>query len=467
MRGGTSTRAIVAFLTAWGLGAGAQAMTLEEAFATAYETNPRLISARARLRATDETVTQARAGLRPRVTATTEYGYDWSNSARGESQGDPFSAQLNADQPLYDGGATANNVRASIAEVSAARAELESLEQQVLFDVVTAYLDIQRDQEFVRLAENNVRVIAEQLRASEDRFEVGEVTRTDVSQARARLAEARANLASSQGALETSRQNFVEVVGAQPLNLAPPPPVPELPSSLDDAVTIALESHPLILAARFSENAAERRIRAEIGGLLPQVNLRGSVGYNDNDVFGDPDGLTSVNEQTSASARVQVEIPLYQGGAQYSRVRQAQASASEARADITAEARDRRRIVENAWTELLVSRANIRSVREQVEAQRLAFEGVREEAIVGSRTTLDVLDAEQELLQARVRLVESRRDEYVAAFGLLAAIGDLTMAELGVETVAYDPDEAYDRNNARWFGYERTEDTEWEEIWRP
>jgi outer membrane protein len=459
-------RALCAALMAVGMAADAGAMTLEEAFATAYETNPELIAARAALRATDEGVAQARAGLRPRVDITADYGVDWRDDGSSSDSNDPFALNLNATQPLYDGGQTTNNVRAAIADVSSARARLEALEQEILFDVVTAYMDILRDRENVRLAQNNVRVITEEVRASQDRFEVGEVTRTDVSQAQARLAEADANLATARGALDRSQQNFELVVGADPAGLTGPPALPPVPASRDEALRIALESHPLILAARFDENAAESIIRAQIGGLLPSVDLGGSVGYDDTDVFINPD-FNALGERTSASVRLRATIPLYQGGAQYSRVRQAQAGASQARANITTVARQRRQLVEAAWTELLVARANIRSVREQVEAQQLAFEGVREEAIVGSRTTLDVLDAEQELLSARVRLVESQRNEYVAHYGLLAAIGSLTMADLDIQTVAYDPDISYERNNDRLFGFEQTEDTVWEEIWRP
>jgi outer membrane protein len=459
-------RALCAAFLAIGLVMDAEAMSLEEAFATAYETNPELIAARAGLRATDEGVAQARSGLRPQVSANATYGADWRNSPNGSDSNDPFALSLDASQPLYDGGRTTNNVRAAVADVSAARARLEALEQQVLFDAASAYLDILRDEENVRLAENNVRVITEQVRASRDRFEVGEVTRTDVSQAEARLAEAQANLASARGALDRSRQNFRLVVGAEPIGIAGLPDLPSVPMSVEEALDIALESHPLMLAARFDENAAESGIRAQIGGLLPELSLDGSVGYSDGAVFGSGSANT-INDRTSATVQLRASVPLYQGGAQYSRVRQAQAIASQARANITTVSRERRQVVEAAWTELLVARANIRSVREQVAAQQLAFEGVREEAIVGSRTTLDVLDAEQELLAARVRLVESVRNEYVAHYGLLAAIGGLTMTDMGLQTVAYDPDVSYDRNNDRWFGFERTEDTVWEEIWRP
>ncbi len=441
------------------------ATSLRDALIIAYETNPDLIAARADLRAIDEQVNQARAGLRPDLRAELSYEGQATESQRGGSnQSDPFTARVVASQALYDGGQTVNSVRGRIADVSAARARLTQLEQTVLLEVVTAYVDILRDQQFLALAQNNVRVISEQLRASEDRFEVGEVTRTDVSQARARLAESRARLATSEAQLARSEQAYRAVVGEPPIGLAGSPPLPPLPSSVDEAVTAALENHPLLEAARFDETSARRDVKTAVGRLLPTVSLEASAGYSDNTVL--LDDLDS-NDATSATVGVVARIPIYQRGAAYSGVRQAQARASAARAELSVAARERRRLAEAAWTELLSARANIVAGREQVEAARLAFEGVREEAIVGSRTTLDVLDAEQELLDARSRLVETTRNEVVAAYSLLAAIGAMTMADLDVPAVAYDPDLSYDRNNARVFGFDPDEDTAWEALWRP
>ena len=455
------TRALAAILMALSANA-ARANTLSDALASAYETNPQLLSARAQLRANDEAVTQARGGLRPDVRASIEYGADWNSARQTTSENDdPISATLSASQPLYDGGQTVNNVRGRIADVSASRARLTALEQQVLFDAITAYADVLRDIEVVQLARNNVRVITEQLRATQDRFSVGEVTRTDVSQAEARLAEANSNLARSIGDLEASRQNYREVVGSEPQSLAPLPPLPPLPGTLDDAVTTALASHPEIIAARYDEISAARDVSAAIGGLLPDVTLEASTGYNDT-IFSD-DRTTS----TTARVGVRATIPLYQRGVQYSRVRQNQALASAARADITTEARDRRRVAELAWSELQVARARIAAQREGVRAAQLAFEGVREESIVGSRTTLDVLDAEQELLNARTDLVTAVRDEFVAAYALLQAIGTLTAAGQDLTVTAYDPDVNYALNNDRVFGYPRNDDTNWEQPWRP
>lgn len=444
------------------LGTSAEAMSLVEAFRTAYETNPSLISGRANVRATDENVTQARAGLRPTVTATVGTDVEYTRSAFRSDTTDTVSASLDASQPLYDGGRTFNATRGRMADSAAARARLTQLEQDVLFDVVSAYMDVRRDAEFVVLGRNNVRVLAEQLRASQDRFEVGEVTRTDVSQARARLAESEANLSTFMGNLERSRQAYRAVVGAEPDDLASPPPIPSLPGSLDEAIAVAMQNHPLLVAARLDETSAVRDVKVAIGGLLPTITLDGSVSHLDG---GFPDIGSA--ESTRARLGVTARIPIYQAGAQYSRVRQAQELASQARANITVEARNRRRATENAWSDLLVAQANIRSNRQQVAANEIAFEGVREEAIVGSRTTLDILDAEQELLNARTNLVASVRDEYVAGFALLAAMGALTVDGLDLSVEKYDPEIYYDANNARFFGYERTPDTEWAEIWRP
>ncbi|WP_333833187.1 TolC family outer membrane protein [Rubrimonas sp.] len=466
MRGTTSMARILALAAFVAMHApGVEARTLREAFAIAYETNPDLIAARADLRALDESVNQARAGMRPDVDLEFRYELEARDSQiAGRQDSDPFTARVVASQAIYDGGRTYNSVLGRVADVSAARSRLLQLEQQVLLDVATAYVDILRDRAFVDLAQNNVRVISEQLRASQDRFEVGEVTRTDVSQAEARLAESRARLATSEAQLARSEQTFRAVVGEEPFGLERTPPLPTLPASLDAAVDLALQNHPLLSAARFDETSARRDVRTAVGGLLPTVSLEASGGYDDNSVL--LDDLRN-NDTVSGAVGVVARIPIYQGGAAYSRVRQAQARASSARAGLSVEARERRRQAEAAWTELLAARANIVAGREQVQAAQLAFEGVREEAIVGSRTTLDVLDAEQELLDARSRLVETTRNEFVAAYSLLSTIGALTMADLDVAAVAYDPAINYDANNARFFGFERDEDTVWETLWRP
>ena len=442
---------------------GAGAQTLEAAMATAYASNPTLIAARAGVKAVDEAVPQARAGMRPQVDAAATAGASRTsiNGAPSGSSTEPRSVALNASQVLYDGGRTWNSVDAAISGVDAARARLADTEQNILLQVVTQYMNVRRDQEFVALAENNVRVISEQLRAAEDRFAVGEVTRTDVSQANARLAQSRASLAAQEGALARSFQAYGRVVGAPPGDLSAPPPVPPLPATLAEAVQEALDNHPAVRAARFDEEQARFDIATAQGALLPTVTLSGSVSYSEDQ------SATLSNGITSGQVQLQARIPLYQGGAAYAGVRRTQAVRSQRMSQIHETTRAVQEAVENAWTDLETARITTRAGREQVAAAQLAFEGVTEEAKLGSRTTLDVLDAEQELLNARSNVVSSERDEYVAAYALLSAIGRLSVQGLGVPVEPYDPNENYVAVNDKFFGFQRDELTEWKNPLSP
>lgn len=441
----------------------ASAQTLGEAFATAYSTNPNLIAARAGVRAVDESVPIARSGMLPDVSATASVGVTRTtvNGPVPGSSTEPRSIGVNASQVLFDGGRTFNSIDSAVSDVDAARARLSDTEQSVLLQVVTAYMNVIRDQEFVKLGRNNVRLITEQLRAARDRFEVGEVTRTDVSQAEARLAQAQASLAVQEGALARSYQAYGNVVGAPPGDLAPPPPLPPLPPTLADAVEEALDNNPSLRAERFDEEAARSDIATAQGALLPTVTVTGSVAYSEDQSANLSSGVTSAQIQLNAT------VPLYQGGAAYAGIRQAQALQSQQMTEIHVAARNVREATENAWTDLQTARIAIRAGRQQVAAAQLAFEGVREEAKLGARTTLDVLDAEQELLGARSDLVSAERDEYVAAFAVLNALGRLTVAGLGVDVAPYDPNENYERNNDRLFGFERDELTEWKSPVHP
>lgn len=440
-----------------------QAETLEQALATAYASNPTLISARAGVRAVDEGVPQARAGMLPNVDATATVGATRS-SINGPATGastEPRSVALNAAQVLYDGGRTFNSIDGAVAGVDAARARLTDTEQTILLQVVNAYANVLRDKQFVVLAKNNVRLIREQLRAAEDRFEVGEVTRTDVSQARARLAQSESALAAQEGALARSFQLYGRIVGAPPGDLAELPPLPQFPPTLADGVQEAMDSHPAIAAARYDEEQSRSDIAVAQGVLLPTVTLSGSVSYSEDQSAALSSGITS------AQVQVQARIPLYQGGAAYAGVRRAQAVQSQRVGQIHEITRQIREQVENAWTDLEASRIAIRAGRQQVAASQLAFDGVREEAKLGARTTLDVLDAEQELLNARTNVVASLRDEYVAGFSLLAALGRLTVAGLGVSVDPYDPNANYEAVNDRKFGFDRDELTEWKSKLTP
>ncbi|MCH8952338.1 MAG: TolC family outer membrane protein [Proteobacteria bacterium] len=441
----------------------ALAQSLPDAMVTAYLDSPELAAARADVNVLSERAVQARAGGRVRVEGELSlFAQTQTNSGPGVSFPNyPASVSLSVVQPLYTGGQVENATEAAEIRISKQDALLIATEQGILLDTVTAFVDVRRDLELVSIARNNVRVLGEQLVAARERFEVGEVTRTDVEQARARLAAARSRLAATKGALANSREAYRRVVGDYPDQLQPPPPLPDLPSSKDQAVAMALRDDPGVIAARLERKAVGSDVRAAIGALLPQVSLQGRI--SSQETFSD--GLAGPEK---ASIGIVMTVPLYTGGFNYSTVREAQAAAEGALATIDNTMRIAARNVGVSWANLDVARASIRAGRLEVGAARLAFEGVREEAKVGARTTLDVLDAEQEVLDARSNLAVARRDEYVAAYSLLASIGKLTVAHLGLDVGAASAAPSYyagvrDRN----FGYDPSDDTVWRLKWRP
>ncbi len=429
--------------------AAASAETLEDALVAAYNTNPTLMAERARLRATDETASQARAGWRPTVTLNSSY--TGSRSRRQVSTSflggtvrattsDLYSQQVagsvTATQPLFRGGRTINATRSADAQVRAVRAQLWAAEQQVLLDTVTAYMDVIRDRATVDLNKHNVDVLQRELEASQDRFRVGEITRTDVAQSQARLSGSKSNLAVSEAQLAESTSRYEVVVGQAPGSIEEPPGLPPLPSNKDEAIEIATANNPNLISALETENAARHDINQAKGGLLPSVDLQAR--YN---VGEEIDQTKSQN--TSSTVSAQMTWPLYQGGAQYSRIRQAKQLHSRSRLLVTDAQRQVVQAATNAWEVLISARATIVSSEEQVRANEIAFEGVKQEAQVGSRTTLDVLDAEQELLDSRVALVRAKREEFVSAYQLMAAVGRLTGSDLGLPVELYDPVKNY------------------------
>lgn len=464
---------LAAFCVALGAGVAAPflagtgaAQSLPDALIAAYLNSPELAASRADVKVQSERAVQARAGGRVRVESELSVGAV-AKSNVGPLGPDypnfPNSVSLTAVQPLYTGGQVENATEAAETRITAQEAILLATEEQVLLDAVTAYADVRRDDELMSIAHNNVRVLSEQLRAARERFEVGEVTRTDVEQARARRAAASSRLAATEGALAISREFYQRVVGEYPGELQPLPPLPELPPDQDQAVAIALRDDPGVIAARLERDATGSDVRAAMGALLPQVSLRGSVDRSDTIA----DGLAGSRSET-ASVGVVVTVPLYSGGFNYSNVREAQAVAEGASADINTAMRSAVRNTGTSWAQLDVARASIRAGRLEVSAAQLAFEGVREEAKVGARTTLDVLDAEQEVLEARSRLAEARRDEYVAAYSLLASIGNLTVQHLGLDVGTTDGESAYYATvRNRNFGYDASDDTVWRMKWRP
>jgi outer membrane protein len=357
----------------------------------------------------------------------------------------PYTVGAEVVQPLYRGGRTVAETDRAEARISAARAALRSSEQDVLLQVATAYFNVLRDTAVVELNQNNVRVLERQLEATRDRFSVGEVTRTDVSQAEARLAGSKADLISAQGNLANTRAQYERLVGNKPDNLEIPNPLSGLPTSVTDVLAIAQEQHPDVVQAQYTEDAAKSDIRLSEGSLYPEVNLSAGVqrAYE-----------ASQEDLTSDSAEIlaQVTVPLYQKGAVYSSVRAAKQTAGQARVQVD---EARRAVIENAtssWETLVTARASIESQQAQVSSAEVALDGVQREASVGSRTVLDVLDQEQELLQARVNLVGSRRDAAVAEFQVKAAMGALNAQVLGLPVEIYDTESNYNKVKDQWWG---------------
>jgi outer membrane protein len=441
------------------LGAPASADSLADALVKAYQTSPLLDANRAALRGVDEGVPQARAERRPQTSLNIEASSQTEAEDFKEEQVNQASALLNASLVLFDNGQTKAAVESARNTVAAGRADLKDIEQQVLFNAVQAYVDVRRDEEFVRLAVTDVDRLSETLRATENRFEVGEVTRTDVSQSESRLAASRSQLAATRGALDVSRETYRAVVGSPADDLEPLPALPKLAASLDEATAIAMQRNPRIISAQFSERAAVYDFdRARAAKGLTVGASAGVGAERTNQIGWDSDVVGRVGLEAS--------IPLYTGGRNDSIIRQAQALLDQRRFELQDEARTVTQEVAQAWSQLDVARASIVARREQAEAARIAAEGVAEEARLGARSTLDVLDADQERLQAEAEVVQALRDEYVAAYALLQSMGLLTVEHLNLGIESYNPEvyysqvqsgpvggydtEAVDRIRARW-----------------
>lgn len=407
----------------------ASAQTLEDTLVAAFETNPTLAAERARLRQVEESYLQARAARLPTLSASADVSQSerWGGGFQGQfGQADAqLGYGVSLSQPIYRGGRIDGSIDAALARVEAGRENLRSTIQGVLIDAVAAHAEVARDRQIVGIRSNNVDVLAEQLRAARDRFEVGEITRTDVAQAEARLSGARAQLSAAQAAVAASRARYARVSGVDPVDPRPVEPAANLPAELADAAEVALSTNPDLRAAQFGEIAARQGIRVARGAMRPDVSVSASASEGrESDFTGQPLG--------SASVRAQVSVPIFTGGLNRSRVRAARASADEARLiQLTV----RRQVIEgvtNAWNNYLAAQAVIESSRQAVRANEIAFEGVEQEAFVGLRTTLDVLNAEQELLNSRLELVRAERDLTVAAYALLQAMGVLDAAQLGL-----------------------------------
>ena len=440
---------LVALATQAGWSVAARAETLNEALASAYKVNPRLDAARATLRATDEEVPRAISGYRPTITGTADTNFQNQNTrpnlpGAGNGSSNPRGYAVQLVQPLFKGFQTVNAVSEAEATVRAGRETLRSVEQSVLLEAVTAYLDVVRDQAIVRLRENNVTVLTRDLRATQDRFNVGEVTRTDVAQAQARRAAAVSALDLAKSNLQTSRATYERVIGHPPSNLIEPKQSSLVPKTLNDSSEISGRENPAVVAALYREQAAKFAVDRIRGERLPEARLEANYQRR----FDESVQVES-QEQTTVTGRL--IVPFYSGGEVEARVRQAKHThvsrlqeIEQARTEVLAQ-------VVAAWSQLIAAKAQLESDQASVDANRIALAGVREEERVGQRTLLDVLNAEQELLNSEVNLVTTKRNLVVASYNVLSTIGRLNSQELGVASLVYDPEAHYLEVRRKWF----------------
>jgi outer membrane protein len=452
----------LALCTATGIAVPSHADTLQSALIQAYGTNPSLNSQRAAVRAVDENVPQALSGYRPRISATATGGMQTlssttrvtglpgtgANYLTQSGTNSPFSVGVTATQTLFDGFQTANRTRQAESQVLGARAALYNTEQTVLLNAVTAYMNLLRDTAILDLQRRNVEVLQEQLRQTRDRFNVGEVTRTDVAQSESRLAAGRSDVLTAEANYKSSIATYRQVIGSEPGKLSPGSPVDRFsPHTLATAIAAASATHPSVTSAEYNVDVAQLAVKVAEGALYPNLSVQGNVQKN----WLSPQSLNLIDSY-SASVFGTLSVPIYQGGAEYSAIRQAKETLGQRRLDLDT-ARDQvRQTVVQSWGQLEAAKANIEATEAQVQAAEIALNGVREEARVGQRTTLDVLNAQQELVNARVALVTAQRDRVVASYTLLAAVGRLSPQVLGLHVPTYDARVHYHQVRDAWAG---------------
>jgi outer membrane protein len=457
---GRGVRAFAAAATLAFVPGVAWADTLEWALTQAYQNNPTINSQRAAVRATDEAVPQALSGYRPKISATASVTEQYIEQKSKTSITDPATyatirgntavQQYGATvtQNVLNGFQTANRTRQAESQVSGARETLRNTEQQVLLSAATAYMNLLRDGAILDLQRRNVEVLQEQLRQTRDRFNVGEVTRTDVAQSESRLAAGRSSLLAAESNYITSRSTYRQIIGVEAGKLAAASPVDRLsPKTLPQAITEARAIHPTVTTAQFTVDAALLQVKINEGVLYPSLNVVGSATKG----FGASQSLTTI-EQFAASAAAQLTIPVYQGGSEYSIIRQAKETLSQQRVNLDTAREQAQQTVVQSWGQLEAAKAQIQATQAQVAAAEIALNGVREEARVGQRTTLDVLNAQQELVNARVALVTAQRDRVVASYTLLAAAGRLSAQVLGLAVPIYDAVTHYHQVRDSWVG---------------
>jgi outer membrane protein len=432
----------------------AGADTMEAALLRAYQTNPQLNAQRASVRSTDENVPQALSGYRPKVTVTASGGGQFTNQLTNGSSGKkieegpqgPHAVGATLTQTLFNGNQTANKTRAAESQVLGAREGLRLLEQSVLLAAATIYMDYLRDAAILEVQRSNTKVLEQTLRQTRDRYSAGLVTPTDVAQSQAQLAAGRTQELAAEATLATTRANFRRIIGNEPEQLAPASPVDRyLPETLQGAIDLGLAENPNVTAAMFGIDVNFLAVKVNEGALFPTVTLTASVQKTWQQT------ITQIR-QFNASATAQVSVPIYQGGAEYSLIRQSKENLEQQRLNLE-QVRDQARAdLVTAWGQLLASKAQIASSQAQVSASEIALTGTRREASVGQRTVLDVLNAQQALVNARVALVTAQHDRVVASYAVLSAVGRLSPKVLHLATPIYDPSVHYHQVRDSWFG---------------
>jgi outer membrane protein len=438
------------------------AETMESALARAYQGNPQLNAQRAIVRQNDEGVSQALSGYRPTLSATASVGRQYTNtteifpplppvlpngfsfSVKGYTA--PWSVGVAGGQTLFNGQQTANKVRKADSQVSAARETLRMMEESVLLSAASVYMDMSRDTANLEVQQNNIRVLQRTLKDTRNRFAAGQVTPTDVAQAEAQLAAGEANLYAAESTLMTTRANYRRIIGIEPANLAPASPVDRLaPTTLNAAVAVAAAENPSVTAALYGVDVAQLQVKIAEGALWPTLALQGSVQQQNYPNILAPNLFLG-------TVMLNLSVPIYQGGAEYSAIRLDKETVGQQRLNVD-QVRDQTRAnVVQAWGQLQAAKAQVEAAIRQNDASERALEGVRNEAQAGQRTTLDVLNAEQALVNARVSLIVAQHDRVVGSYSLLSAVGRLSAQDLRLPVSIYDPMVHYQQIRDAWFG---------------
>ena len=456
---------ICAVIGGGGISQAANAETIGDALTNAYNHNPSLNSGRANLRAVDEGVPIAKAGMRPRVSVNSYLGAQQNRFVQRQDDltipDDPNrytvwnlqegrsvarSAGITVEQPIFDGFKAKNTMSAAESAVFAEQQRLRFLEQKVLFDTASTYMNVLRDTAALKLQQNHVMVLEEQLRQTKERFEAGQITLTDVAQAQSRLAAGQAQESAARAMLETSIGAYQQVVGQLPKKLAPAAPIDKfLPRTREEAERIAASEHPMILAALHDADASDFDIKSIEADFLPKLSIVA-------DVFTQTNMNIIYDRNIAGMIGGRLNVPLYDGGSTSAQLRQAKEIAGKKKLDADVARAEIMSLTRATWANLQSSRTRMIAAQAQITAAERALYGVREEAKAGLRTTLEILNAQQELLNARIALIIAQRERVVASYGLMATIGRLSMDNLGVGTAYYEPERHYNQVKDSWGG---------------